>query len=144
MINDTRTPQEVIAEVLGRYSVRDLTEQSASDLDAGEDRLYKAAAPITVKETGEENMIRFWKIESSGKEYEVRRFENFVFCSCLDFFFNKRMCKHLTITVRFFCDRCRKKLVDFGTICEGCQQDTAPYMKPSSNRTPEKVGNIRI
>lgn len=141
---DFRKPAEVIADVLSRYSVRDLYEQSHEDLDAGEDKLYKAAEPIKIIEQGVENDIRWWKLESGEKNYEVRRFENFVFCSCMDFFIHKRMCKHLTITVRFYCDRCRSNLVDFGQMCETCQMSTSPYLPPAIDRKPERIGNVRI
>lgn len=138
------TPQEIIAEVLGRFSVRDLTEQTAAALDVGEAKLARAENDIKIIESGEANIIRFWKVESNGNRYEVRRFENFVFCSCLDFFFTKTLCKHAVLTVKFYCEHCQKRLVDFGEICEPCAQDRAPYLKPSSDYRPVRVGNIRI
>lgn len=139
-----KAPQEIIAEKLARFTVRDLIQQSYMDLDGGEYKLSRSNTEISVVESGETNFIRWWKIDSSGNRYEVRRFENFVFCSCLDFFYNQRMCKHLAVTVKYFCDRCRIKLVDFGSICDGCQMDLAPYLKQTANHNPVVVGRIRI
>lgn len=140
-----KTPDELIAEILSRYSVLDLREQTDADLNIGENKLFKAKTPISIKEAGEINLIRFWKIDSNGNEYEVRRFENFVWCSCRDFFFSKTMCKHCMVTVRFYCPRCFRREVQFGNICQPCKQDTAPYLKTSTNFRPtERVGGIRI
>lgn len=137
-------PEEIIADVLSRYSVIDLREQSNEDLDAGEDKLYKATEPIKIVGQGEVNFIRFWKIESGGKNYEVRRFENFVFCSCLDFFFSKTCCKHITVTTRFYCSRCYRNQVTFGELCGACQIATAPYIKETVSKSKTLVGGIPV
>ena len=139
-----KRPDDVIAEVLSRYTVMDLIEQTDTDLDAGEDKLYKAEQFARIIDQGETNLIRWWKIDSGGKVYEARRFENFCFCSCKDFFFTKKVCKHLTLTTRFFCNRCHKREAQFGRQCGACDQDTAPYLKPASTKSPERIGNIRI
>lgn len=138
------TPDEMITEVLGRFTVLDLREMSDDDLDRGEDRLCKAGNLITIREQGETNMIRWWKIESDGKQYEVRRFENFCFCSCYDFFFKRTVCKHVVLTTRFFCKRCKKREVRFGQLCDNCKMDKAPYLKNTTSQSSEKIGNVRI
>jgi hypothetical protein len=117
---------DVISEVLGRYSVMDLREMTEKDLARGDEMYEKHAAGIKVLESGTANLIRWWKIASGDKEYEVRRFENFVFCSCLDFFFNKTVCKHICVTVDQVCVSCRIHAVEaFGSTCEKCQIGTS-------------------
>lgn len=116
-----REPEEVIAEVLSRYSVLDLREQTDQQLRIGDEKLAKALAPITVIEQGETNYINWWKIESGGKPYEVRRFENFVFCSCYDFLFSKTVCKHICITTTAYCRDCGiYPAPEHGATCDRC------------------------
>lgn len=116
-----RDPEEVIAEILSRYSVLDLREQTDEQLYLGDAKLAKALAPIKIIEQGETNLIRWWKIESGGKEYEVRRFENFVFCSCLDFMFSKTVCKHCAVTTQAYCRDCGVyPAPEHGEVCDRC------------------------
>ena len=132
---DYRKPEDVIAEVLGRYSVADLREQTNDDLDRADEMFYKSKAPIEIVELGETNLIRWWKIESGGKRYEVRRFKNFVFCSCPDFFFRKRACKHIAVTTGVYCERCRVLAAKVGKLCFDCDQIVHRFQKP----TPAKA-----
>ncbi len=128
-----KPPQEVIADILARYSVADLREMSGDDLARGERMLDKHSDRPEVITSGETNLIKWWKIRSqSGNKYEVRRFENFVFCSCLDFFFSKSCCRHVLITTKHFRRR------------EHREVDAAPYLKPTTEHRTEKIGNIRI
>lgn len=125
-----RTPDEIINEVLSRWTVTDLREMTDDDLDRGIEKAEQA--DIRILGGGEINLIRYWNIESGGKRYQVRRFENFVWCSCKDFFFNKTVCKHLAVTTRAF-DRIRNE-----------KTDKSPYLKPVAAYKGERVGNIRI
>jgi hypothetical protein len=127
-----RTPQEIIADVLSRYSVADLREMSDETLDRAEALLDKNAARPEVLSSGTTNLIRWWRIRStSGKKYEVRRFENFVFCSCMDFFFSKTTCKHIFVTTNSFHQR------------ENREADKA--LKPIAPRPDaERIAGIRI
>lgn len=126
-----RTPEEIIADALSRYSVMDLREQSDEQLTAGE-RKFANAPEVKTLEKGITNLIHWWKIESSGKRYEVRRFENFVFCSCLDFFFGKTCCKHIFVTTKAY----RWKVNE--------EADNAPYLKQTPERKITRIGNIPI
>lgn len=130
-----KTAQEQIDEILGRWLITDLREQTDDDLALGEEYFYKAEKSPVILEQGETNFIRWWKIESGGKEYGVRRFENFVFCSCPAFFFKKRMCKHAVITTRFFCKRCHVLQAPFGGLCYDCEMETAHFLSPTPKRT---------
>ena len=128
-----QTPDEQIAEVLGRWTVTDLREMSDTDLDRGLNQYDKTVAEITILERGERSFIRFWNIESNGKKYQVRRFNNFVWCSCKDFFFKKTVCKHLFVTTR-----------DFYRYQRKCA-DLAPYLKETKEDTRrKKVGSVWI
>lgn len=134
-MNDTftKTPDEQIAEVLDRWTVTDLREMSDTDLDRGLNQYDKTVAEITIIDRGEKHFIRFWNIESSGKKYQVRRFNNFVWCSCKDFFFKKSVCKHLYVTTK-----------DFYRYQRKCA-DLAPYLKPTTENTNRrKIGNIWV
>lgn len=127
-----KKPQELIAEVLSRYSALDLRELSDADLDRADALLAKRDERPEVLSKGETNLIKWWKIRSGDKEYEVRRFENFVFCSCLDFFFSKSACRHIFITTNDFRRKANK------------EADSAPYLKPTSGNKTERIGNVRI
>ena len=126
-----KTPDQHIAEALNRWTVTDLRELTDADLDRGFERLDKAS-DIRVIGGGQVGVIKYWNITSGGNKYQVRRFENFCFCSCLDFFFSKTACKHLVVTTKAF-----RKL-------ERAEMDSAKYIKPSTPYKGEKVGNIRI
>lgn len=126
-----KTPDEQIAEVLGRWTVTDLREQSDTDLDRGFGQYDKTLAEIKVLKQGEVNLIRFWDISSNGKVYQVRRFENFVWCSCKDFFYRKATCRHIYVTTKDF-HRYQRKCADL-----------APYLKQTDYKR-EKVGSVRI
>lgn len=159
IVTDERSYAEVTAEVLSRFSVMDLTEMDDSDISIGDKKLNKAEQlkSISIKESGTDaaNLINFWVIESDGKEYHVRRFENFVWCSCPDFFYSRRkvgesakatMCKHLTATLKRPCIHCYVREAESGfKMCRNCQIATAPFLKPQlTNYKSVKVGNIRV
>lgn len=145
--------ETVTAEVLARWSMLDLTEMDDRDISYGEAKLNRAKGKLTVLETGETECIRWWRIEGEGGTYEARRFENFVYCSCPDYFYARResgegtkatLCKHLALTLRWYCKRCKKRDAGYGQFCVPCQQDTAPWLKPSPNIKPLIVGGIRV
>lgn len=124
-----RSYEETIAEIAGRFSVTDLREQTEADLVAGDTLFYKAAAPVVIVASGEVNLIRWWRVESNGSEYEVRRFKNFVWCSCKSFFFSKRMCKHLAFTTGVYCQRCRELSAKVGKYCHDCDHVVNHFWK---------------
>jgi hypothetical protein len=133
MDNETkREPAEIIAEILSRYSVLDLREQTDADLEGGEMKLNKSDAEIKILEQGVTDFIHWWKVESHGKNYEVRRYENFAFCSCLDFFFGHKVCKHVYATTKDFEMRRRREM------------DRSPYLKPTSRKSTERLGGVRF
>jgi len=132
MSNDYRKPEDVIAEILGRYSMTDLREQSEADLVVGDTLFYKSEKDISVIEQGETNMIRWWRIASGGNMYEVRRFENFVWCSCKGFFYSKRMCKHLALTAGVYCEHCRVLRARVGKLCTECDHIQNHFLKPAA------------
>lgn len=129
MPNDFRKPEDVIAEVLGRYSMTDLREQTEADLAVGDELFYKSEKDISIIDQGETNMIRWWRIASNGNMYEVRRFENFVWCSCKGFFYSKRMCKHLALTAGVYCQRCRVLRARVGKLCTDCDHIQNHFLK---------------
>lgn len=128
-----KSPAELIAEVLDRWTVTDLREMSDADLDRGLEQVGDAFHGLRTVKTGTANLIRYWLIESdSGATYQVRRFENFVWCSCLDFFFKKTVCRHIASTTKDFN---RRRAADM---------DAAPYLKAGAEHSTEKCGSVRI
>jgi hypothetical protein len=112
--------EKAIAEVRGRFTVTDLIEQTGDALDHGDRLFYAAKVPIEIVEQGEKHFIRWWRVRSGEKIYEVRRFKNFVWCECKSFFFSKRMCKHLAFTTGVYCERCRELSASVGKFCHDC------------------------
>lgn len=131
----SRTPDEVIQDVLSRWSVSDLREQKNEDLIVGDERFYKATSNMNVTAKGKHGLIDWWQIESDGKQYECRRFKNFVFCSCKSFFFSKKMCKHLAITTRVYCAMCFQVSATVGKLCFDCDQKVNHWMRPAIQST---------
>lgn len=155
MIESTKTFEEQTAENVNRFSALDLTEMTDRDISTGERKLQRAETPVEVKATGENNLIRWWRVESGGKIYHVRRLENFVYCSCPDFFYSRTedaagntkatLCKHLAVTLKHYCRRCEKRDVEFGSLCEQCRADTAPYLKSqAAEPRRERIGGILV
>lgn len=136
MEKDFRSHEEITGEILSRYSVTDLREQTEADLIVGDMLFYKAKTPTDVIAKGETNMVRWWKIMSGDSFYECRRFENFVWCSCKAFFFTKRMCKHLALTAGVYCERCRVLSAKKGKLCHDCDMTINHFLKPSSGAVP--------
>lgn len=127
-----RSYEDVTAEILGRYSVTDLYEQQEADLVVGDVLFYKAKFPVEVVDQGETNGIRWWRVLSGEKKfYEVRRFKNFVWCSCKGFFFTKRMCKHAAVTTGVYCERCREMSAKVGKLCRSCDNIVNRFLRPS-------------
>ena len=108
--------------VLGRCSVTDLVEQTSDDLARGDELFYASGKAIEIVGEGEANMIRWWRIRSDEAEYEVRRFKNFVWCSCKSFYFSRRCCKHIAITTGVACERCHVLRARKGKLCYDCDQ----------------------
>lgn len=127
-----KTPDEQIAEILGRWTVTDLREMSDKDLDRGLALIGESTRGLSVVKSGVVNLIHFWDIKSrSGHTYQVRRFENFVWCSCFDHFFKKSVCRHIASTTK-----------DFGRL-RAREMDTSPYLKQTDHKT-ERIGGVRI
>lgn len=117
---EQRSVEDIIETVRGRYSVTDLIEQSDEDLARGDELFYAAKTQIGIVEQGETGMIRWWRVASGDNEYDVRRFKNFVWCSCKDFFFKKKMCKHLAFTTGVYCQNCRVLAAKVDKLCHDC------------------------
>lgn len=150
-----KSREQVTKEVLSRFSVLDLIEMGDADISKGEQKLFRSQKPVKVIEKGETNLIRWWTVQTDTTAiYHVRRFENFVWCSCPDFFYTRTedkdgnrkatMCKHLSVTLRWYCRRCRKKDVEYGSLCRQCDMDTSPILKPTPQVKRERIGNIWI
>lgn len=134
-MTDFRSHEEIVRDVVGRYSVTDLVEQTDADLERGDEMFYKAAKPIDIVDGGQQNLIDWWQVRSGEKIYEVRRFKNFVWCSCKDFFFNKRMCKHLAFTTGVYCQRCRVLRAKKGKFCYECDYTIHRWAAPAATTT---------
>jgi hypothetical protein len=123
------TPDETINQILERYTVTDLIEQTDEDLERGDELFYKAETPIEILAQGTEGLIDWWKVMSGSKFYEVRRFRNFCWCSCKSFFFSKKMCKHLALTTGVYCQQCREMRAKHGKLCHSCFYTQNGFLK---------------
>lgn len=112
--------EDVTAEILNRWTVTDLHEQSDDSLKRGDEMFYRASGDIHILDTGQVGLIKFWKVASNGTIYECRRFKNFAYCSCRDFFFRKQMCRHLAMTAGVYCENCRQLPAKVGKLCYDC------------------------
>ena len=113
-------PKSETEEILARYSVTDLVEQTDADLEHADELFYKSTTTLKVIAGGETNLIRWWRIDSDGTTYEARRFKNFVWCSCPGFRYSRKMCKHLALTAGVYCERCRVSTAKKGKLCYDC------------------------
>jgi hypothetical protein len=121
MSKDFRTHEQIVADVTSRFSVTDLIEQTSEALDRGDELFYKATeAPEVIEQGTSPNLIDWWRVRSGEKVYECRRFKNFVWCSCKAFFFSRKMCKHLALTVGVYCQNCRTMRAKYGKHCHDC------------------------
>jgi len=121
MSKEFRTHEQIVADVLSAFTVTDLIEQTDADLERGDALFYKAMGALTITEQGTSpNLIDWWRVKSGETVYECRRFKNFVWCSCKAFFFSRRMCKHLALTVGVYCQNCRLLRAKHGKLCYDC------------------------
>jgi hypothetical protein len=100
--------------------VADLTEQNNESLNDGDRLFYASREAPQIVSRGREGVIDWWHIKSGEKVYEVRRFQNFVWCECRSFQFSKKMCKHLAATAGVKCERCRTLTAKVGKLCFDC------------------------
>ncbi len=132
------------AEILSHFSYFDLRELSDEDFGRGLERL-KVSKPLKIIECGiSENFIDWWRIESDGEIYEVRRFMNFSFCPCEDFNYRKIACKHIALTEPITCIRCGKPNTVRFEMCNNCTMDTAPMVRNYNDSPSERRGGCRI
>lgn len=126
--------RDVIQEILGRYSVTDLIEQTDEDLQKADEQFYKSDKPMQIIEKGRVGMIDWWKIQSGSEIYECRRFKSFCWCECLSFFFRKKMCRHLAATTSPPCAECHELRATVGKYCFDCSQKIHRYSrKPAAD-----------
>lgn len=86
---------EHVDAVLSRFTVFDLREVAADEMERAVDRLERGEGFIAVYKSGERNLIGWYQVASNEHFYEIRRFETFWFCSCPGFTFSKTCCKHI-------------------------------------------------
>lgn len=131
--------------MLDATAIFSLREIGLEDLDAAEDKLYRATDPISVEASHEDGLFDVYRIASGSRRYDVVRFGYFAFCSCPDFTFSGTACKHLPLTFPLVCRKCLERPVSQrGKKCSSCEMDDAPYLPPTAHRTSERIGNIRI
>lgn len=128
----TKTPDERIAEILGRYSVTDLVEQTDDDLRKADEQFYKSDKSMQIIGQGRSGLIDWWKIQSGDEIYETRRFKNFCWCQCKAFFYRKKVCRHLAMTAGVLCSHCGVSRAKVGKLCYDCQTRATMFMKPFS------------
>ncbi len=138
------TYEEYITEVLGRWSVSDLYEQTDADLIAADERFYMAG-DMEIIEQGVNGLIKFWKIRSVGKAriYECRRFKNFCWCECRSFFFGKKACKHLSLTALVLCANCHELPARVGKYCSNCDLNINHFLRQAKPVEFTEIGSRR-
>lgn len=142
-----RTADEMTTphEQLDPSAVFALREMLPEDLDAGEDKLYKATDPVAVVSRREDGVFDRYIVASGDHSYEVIRLGWFVSCECKDFQFSGGACKHAVLCMPQVCRKCQKRDVPRrGAVCDRCEMKAAPYLPPTSTRVPERLGNVRF
>ena len=146
MKNEFETIEKRNERILLRFSVFDLREQSEEDLEIADGNLIKGLTSISVTSHGETpNLIRWFVVRSGENIYEVRRFYNFCFCSCEGFFYSGKCCKHIAATTASICALCKKEMpLQSKNLCLSCEIMSAPMLKKTTDKKPERIGNVRI
>ena len=139
-MTEFKTHEEYVADVLSRFSVQDLVEQPKELMLLASER--KSDASLIVIARGENNFIRWWKVQSGSNAYEVRRFKNFIFCSCQSFFYRKRLCKHAAISIEIYCWECFLLSAQGGQLCNACDAKAQTYVRPNTSPALTTVTNF--
>jgi len=96
------TYEEHTAEVLSRFSVQDLVEQTDADLERADEMFYNSEPPVTLGDRGKVGVVQWWEVQSGDHVYIVRRFRNFCWCSCRDWFYRRKACKHIAASALLY------------------------------------------
>ena len=113
-----------------------LRELARRDIEKARTR----ASSLKVREIPS-NLIRQFSVTNRGIHYTVFRLSLFGFCDCKGFTYRQAACKHIAATIDAACARCAKP---GASLCRTCEVETAPYLKESSKKKTETIGNIRI
>ncbi len=117
---------------------KDAVTQAGLKLDAAK----QAPRIVSKRESGPFDV---YEVESGVKVYQVIILGWMVWCSCPDFAFTHRPCKHIAECLPKVCIECFEVSVSaLGLSCSKCLMDNAPYLPATNDRQPERVGNIRI
>lgn len=131
-MSDLHTHEQRVAEVLGRWSVQDLVEQTPEAMKAASEKYSAAQEKLMVIDQGVASVIHWWKILSGVKAYEVRRFKNFIYCSCESFYFRQRICKHAALTIGIRCWQCFLLSAQGGRLCTECESKAKTLVLPAT------------
>lgn len=130
-MSDLQTHEQIVQSVLSRWSMQDLIEQSSEAIEAALTKYTGDANKSVVLERGTKNFIRWWKVGSGDKVYECRRFQNWVWCSCADFFYRKRVCRHLASSLHR-CWDCFVLSATGGKLCKSCEAKAQLFVPAQS------------
>lgn len=151
IVNQMRTERHRLAS--DNSLIFQMREIGEHEVDAADDKLAKATEPMEIIEQWEEGLFDAFLVHSGKTNvYEVKRLGLFYACSCRDFEFSKTGCKHIALVFPKICRKCFSTPVTVkGTICEECKRkaaneamEIAPYLPPTSNYRPTKIGSVRI
>lgn len=128
----------------GNASIFDLREITPEDLADAIAR--QTADPLEVNQVGTNALIKWYRVRSGDRFYQVRNFyDTFFFCECKHFSFKGTVCKHILSTISPTCAKCKtRSTTKHGAICGACEMSSAPYLKTGSINKPIQVGSIRI
>lgn len=128
-----------------------LKEITPERLAVGIEKLLRASDDFTIVERfkngqGIETVLLESERDARIQTYQILMFLHFAFCECKDFKFSGSACKHLAYLIDPLCIKYRKVKVDLSESnkCDKCEQEDALYLKPTSEKPVEKIGNIRI
>lgn len=108
------------SRILAAWSVSDLVEQHDSDLERGDEMFHRSQGNLEILGQGRKNLIDWWVIRSGANTYQCRRFKNFAYCSCKDFHYRHKVCRHLALTTGVKCERCGVSRARVGKYCWDC------------------------
>lgn len=122
-------------------------------MDEAADKYYKAREPMEIVTHYENGLFDVYVVSSGPRLYEIARLGFWFLCTCKDFeYSHDSACKHVFMVFPVVCRVClTAEVPQHGKTCEGCKRaaeneaaDKAPYLKPSGDYKPQKIGSVRV
>lgn len=137
------TYEEHTTEVLSRFSVQDLVEQTDADLERADEMFYNSDPPLAIADRGKVGNIDWWEVKSGEHSYIVRRFKNFCWCSCRDWFYRRKACKHIATSTNVSCANCHELPARNGKYCPTCDLNINHFLRQTKPVEFTEIGSRR-